>query len=71
MFGTSAQALTSFVLAPFLLFVIPTLDRTANTAYAAAATAALLLGLGVIITFWLPAAIGVFATHHLRSRAAL
>jgi MFS family permease len=54
MFGTSAQGLTSYIMAPFLLSLIPTLDRTANTAYAAAATAALLLVVGVILTFWLP-----------------
>ena len=54
MFGTSAQGLTSYVMAPFLLSVLPTLDRTANTAYAAAATAALLMVIGVIATFWLP-----------------
>jgi MFS family permease len=54
MFGTSAQGLTSFILAPFLLSIIPTLDRTANTAYAAAATAALLLAVGVVLTLWLP-----------------
>ena len=55
MFGTSAQALTSYVMAPFVIAsLIPALDRTANTAYAAAATAFLLLVLGVIVTFWLP-----------------
>lgn len=54
MFGTSAQALTSYVMAPLLIAVIPTLDRTANTAYAAAATVLLLLVLGVVVTFWLP-----------------
>ncbi len=55
MFGTSAQALTSYVMAPYLIVALmPGLDRTANTAYAAAATAALLLVVGVILTFWLP-----------------
>ncbi len=55
MFGTSAQALTSYIMAPLVIAsLIPGLDRTANTAYAAAATAALLLVLGVIVTFWLP-----------------
>ncbi len=55
MFGTSAQALTSYIMAPYLIVaLVPGLDRTANTAYAAAATAALLLVLGVILTFWLP-----------------
>jgi hypothetical protein len=24
-----------------------------------------------MVTFWLPAAVGIFATHHLRRRAAL
>jgi MFS family permease len=54
MVGTSAQALTSYIMAPFVLSVIPTLDRTANTAYAAAATAFLVMALGVLLTFWLP-----------------
>ena len=55
MFGTSAQGLTSYIMAPYLIVaLIPGLDRTANTAYAAAATAALLMILGVILTFWLP-----------------
>ena len=56
MFGTSAQAFTSFAMAPLLLSLIPTLalDPTANTAYAAAATAFIVLVLGVIVTFWLP-----------------
>ena len=55
MFGTSAQALTSYVMAPYVIAaLVPTLDRTANTAYAAAATALLLMGLGVVMTFWLP-----------------
>jgi MFS family permease len=55
MFGTSAQGLTSYIMAPYVIAALfPLLDRTANTAYAAAATAALLLLLGVILTSWLP-----------------
>ncbi len=55
MFGTSAQALTSFIMVPYVIAVlIPGLDQTASTAYAAAATAILLLVLGVVVTFWLP-----------------
>jgi len=56
MFGTSAQALTSYVMAPLLVSIIPMLatDRTGNTAYAAAATAALLMVVGVLLTCWLP-----------------
>ena len=55
MFGTSAQALTSFVMAPYVIGVLFVgLDTTTKTAYAAAATAFLVLVLGVIVTFWLP-----------------
>ena len=57
MFGTSAQALTSFVMAPLVIAaLIPGIDKdpTANTAYAAATTAFLVLVLGVVVTFWLP-----------------
>ncbi len=55
MFGTSAQGLTVYVMAPYLIAsLIPGLDRTANTAYAAAATAALLMVVGVFLTIGLP-----------------
>jgi hypothetical protein len=53
MVGTAANPLATH-LAPILAASISGLSKSASIAYAAAAVAALVYGLGSIITFWLP-----------------
>jgi MFS family permease len=54
MIGTSANALTGLFLGPLFLSSMQGLTRPGSLAYAAAATAAIVYGIGLIASFWLP-----------------
>jgi MFS family permease len=54
MIGTAANPLTTIVVAPLVLSTFSGLPRPAGLAYAAAAVAFLVYGVGSLLTFWLP-----------------
>lgn len=63
MIGTSANALTGLLFGPIFLSSLQGMTRPGSLAYAAAATAIIVYGIGLIASFWLPEPTGEHDKH--------